>query len=178
MNDLSVTIFRPADDYEFTSKAALAAHYAAVKRRLSARAYVPPVKLVQPAPIPAPMVEKPPVHIPRPWTSVCKAILTLQDEQGPLTLEAILRAIAKVTDTPYIEIVSERRFTKVAKLRFTYFYLAREHTVKTFGTIGKACGNRDYTTALYGANLVKRNLLTYKPMIDLVRRELNLMGAT
>jgi len=171
MNDLSVTIFRPADDYEFTSKAALAAHYAAVKRRLSARAWVPPVKVVPPPPI----VKTPPMPACKPFRDI---LFIGSDEKYQASLLSLLQAISYCGKMPIREIISPRRHSRQVFLRHVYYYMARMHTSQSYPVIGKFCGQRDHTTVLSGVGTVRENIDHFMPMITEVRRELNLMGAT
>ena len=171
MNDLSVTIFRPADDYEFTSKAQLAAHYAAVKRRLSAMAWVPPVKLVQPAPV----VKTPPMPACKPFRDI---LFISSDEKYQASLLSLLQAISYCGKMPINEIISPRRHNRQVFLRQVYFYMARMHTSQSYPLIGKFCGKRDHSTVHHGVGKVRENIDNFMPMITEVRRELNLVGAT
>jgi chromosomal replication initiation ATPase DnaA len=86
----------------------------------------------------------------------------------PITLERILRAVARETKVPYREIVSERRFVPATRARAIYYAAARELTGRSLPSIGKACHGRDHSTVLHGVQKVAKNREAFEPELSRV----------
>jgi hypothetical protein len=166
----SLTITRPADAYEFTSKAALARHYADCKRRMAARAWVPPVRIAE-------IPEPPPVRVLKPYKSLRAVIMTLEDMEDTQirTLHQIITAISKVTLVSVKEIISQSRNRRDTNLRQVFYYLARTHSYQSYPAIGHFC-NRDHTSVMHGMKRIQAQYAEYCQLIDAVHMELGCMG--
>lgn len=94
----------------------------------------------------------------------------------PITLERILRAVARETKVPYREIVSDRRFAPATRARAIYYAAARELTGRSLPAIGKACHGRDHSTVLHGVQKVAKNREAFEPELSRVIASLNGRG--
>lgn len=70
----------------------------------------------------------------------------------PITLVAILKLVCEVEGFTVIDMRSGRRPRPLTNARLVYYHLCRRYTQKSFPQIAAFLGNRDHTTALYGAN--------------------------
>jgi chromosomal replication initiator protein len=73
-------------------------------------------------------------------------------------LADILALVSRYFDVTSLDLMSDRRTKHVARVRQIGYYLARTHTLASLPAIGRAFGNRDHTTALYGIRKITRLL--------------------
>jgi chromosomal replication initiator protein len=83
------------------------------------------------------------------------ALSDLVNRVADLSIQSISVAVADYYGVKVDDIVGPSRRRKVARPRQLVMYLAREETDSSLPQIGKALGNRDHTTVLYGCNKVE-----------------------
>lgn len=66
------------------------------------------------------------------------------------TLSEIMRWVARKHRITMAELTGPRRFTDFVRARQEYYWQARQRTSKSFPQIGRACGDRDHSTVMYG----------------------------
>lgn len=108
--------------------------------------------------------------------ATAKAILSLRDltnDDVSGSLATILKMAADHYGFTVHEVIANRRSTRrVIQCRMVYYWLARELTLASLPTIGKACGPRHHTTVLSGLRNVKRFWTEYEPIIKVLKGEL------
>ena len=100
------------------------------------------------------------------------SILTLLPHST--TMAAIMDAVSAETGIPVNCIVSKYRLRKFIPARHLFFWFAKYCAGKSYPQAGWFCGNRDHTTALYGARMVEKNIDHYRPAIERIKKRLNL----
>ena len=99
------------------------------------------------------------------------AAVALQDmliSQKKCTPEAVIDAVADFYSRSPEDLQGRSRKREVAKPRQIAMYLARQETAASLHQIGKALGDRDHTTVLYGHNKIKEQVETNETL----RREI------
>jgi chromosomal replication initiator protein len=90
-----------------------------------------------------------------PNTQVAEMALSdLVNRAADLTIEGISVTVADYYGITVDEIVSKNRSRRIARPRQLVMYLAREETKASLPQVGKALGNRDHTTVLYGCDKI------------------------
>jgi len=74
------------------------------------------------------------------------------------TPEAVIEAVADFYSLTPEDLKGPSRSRKVVKPRHIAMYLARQETEASLPQIGKALGDRDHTTVLYGANKISNHI--------------------
>ena len=95
------------------------------------------------------------------------ALSDLVNRAADLSIDDISAAVADYYGITVDEITGPGRSRKVARPRQLVMYLAREETDSSLPQIGKALGDRDHTTILYGCDRVE-DLIETNPSL---RRE-------
>ncbi len=99
------------------------------------------------------------------------AIADLLPRKRNLDPEQIIAVVAAYYGTTPESILSDKRTKEVAWARQVTMFLIREETEMSLPAIGKALGNRDHTTIMYGcekvADMVERDDATRRQMIAL-----------
>lgn len=99
------------------------------------------------------------------------AIADLLPRKRNLDPEHIIAVVAAHFGTTPESILSDKRTKEVAWARQVAMFLIREETEMSLPAIGKALGNRDHTTIMYGcdkvADMVERDDATRRQMIAL-----------
>jgi chromosomal replication initiator protein len=91
-----------------------------------------------------------------PNTQVAEMALSdLVNRAADLTIEGISVTVADYYGITVDEIVSKNRSRRIARPRQLVMYLAREETKASLPQVGKALGNRDHTTVLYGCDKIE-----------------------
>jgi chromosomal replication initiation ATPase DnaA len=88
------------------------------------------------------------------------------------TLHVIMQITAEACEVPMNEFLSHRRAVKAGRARQIYYGLARELTTKSFPQIAYYCGNRDHSTAVYGARQVADRPKNFEPELSMVRSKI------
>jgi chromosomal replication initiation ATPase DnaA len=79
-----------------------------------------------------------------------------EEPPPPPTILDVLRAVARYTGIPSLDIQSARLTQNVVRPRQIAMYLARELTLYSLPAIGRRLGGRDHTTILHGHRKIKR----------------------
>lgn len=88
--------------------------------------------------------------------AIARAIMEEEEPQKPPpSILDILRAVARYTKVPSVDIQSARRTLNVVRPRQIVMYLAKELTLSSLPQIGRRLGNRDHTTVLHGHRKIK-----------------------
>lgn len=106
---------------------------------------------------------------------------TLKDLISPyskkeITPELIIEVVAEHFHIKPEDIISHRRSADIAFPRQIAMYLCRQMTQTPLEAIGKAMGNRDHTTVIYGADKIAKETLTNestKNVVDILIKKLN-----
>ncbi len=77
-----------------------------------------------------------------------------------VSVDLILRMVARHYGVSKIDIVSSRRTANVVRPRQVTMYLAKTMTQRSLPDIGRRMGNRDHTTVLHGVRKIERLLQT------------------
>jgi len=80
----------------------------------------------------------------------------------------IIHRISEYTGVSAKEIKGPYRGKSVARARFGVYYLARNHTNKSFPKIGEAVGRRDHTTIMYGLERANHLIKTDQAFADMI----------
>jgi chromosomal replication initiation ATPase DnaA len=88
------------------------------------------------------------------------------------SLHEIMQLTAEACDVPMNEFLSHRRAVKAGRARQIYYGLARELTSKSFPQIAYYCGNRDHSTAVYGARQVVDRPKNFEPELSMLRSKI------
>ncbi len=92
----------------------------------------------------------------QPNTQIAEMALSdLVTRAADLTIEGISVTVADYYGITVDEIVSRNRSRRIARPRQLVMYLAREETKASLPQVGKALGNRDHTTVLYGCDKIE-----------------------
>jgi hypothetical protein len=145
------------------------AHYSAVRQRLRANAIKPAIvqpKLIETRPAPV-------SGTPKPYVTLRGAIMSMVEGHNipRCKLHSILIAVAMATGVSQEDILSNDRHQPLTMARKLFYYLAREHTDKSFPAIADFIG-RDHTTVIAGYYSVKNSYKRFKDLIEQVRDEL------
>jgi chromosomal replication initiator protein len=95
------------------------------------------------------------------------ALADLVNRAADLSIQDISAAVADYYGVSVDDIIGPGRSRKIARPRQLVMYLAREETDSSLPQIGRALGNRDHTTVLYGCEKVE-DLIETNPSL---RRE-------
>ena len=106
---------------------------------------------------------------------------TLKDLISPyskkeITPELIIEVVAEHFHIKPEDIISHRRSADIAFPRQIAMYLCRQMTQTPLEAIGKAIGNRDHTTVIYGADKIAKETVTNestKNVVDILIKKLN-----
>lgn len=106
---------------------------------------------------------------------------TLKDLISPyskkeITPELIIEVVAEHFHIKPEDIISHRRSADIAFPRQIAMYLCRQMTQTPLEAIGKAMGNRDHTTVIYGADKIAKETVTNestKNVLDILIKKLN-----
>ena len=106
---------------------------------------------------------------------------TLKDLISPyskkeITPELIIEVVAEHFHIKPEDIISHRRSADIAFPRQIAMYLCRQMTQTPLEAIGKAMGNRDHTTVIYGADKIAKETVTNestKNVVDILIKKLN-----
>ena len=106
---------------------------------------------------------------------------TLKDLISPyskkeITPELIIEVVAEHFHIKPEDIISHRRSADIAFPRQIAMYLCRQMTQTPLEAIGKAMGNRDHTTVIYGADKIAKETVTNestKNVVDILIEKLN-----
>ena len=106
---------------------------------------------------------------------------TLKDLISPyskkeITPELIIEVVAEHFHIKPEVIISHRRSADIAFPRQIAMYLCRQMTQTPLEAIGKAMGNRDHTTVIYGADKIAKETVTNestKNVVDILIKKLN-----
>lgn len=106
---------------------------------------------------------------------------TLKDLISPyskkeITPELIIEIVAEHFHIKPEDIISHRRSADIAFPRQIAMYLCRQMTQTPLEAIGKAMGNRDHTTVIYGADKIAKETVTNestKNIVDILIKKLN-----
>jgi chromosomal replication initiator protein len=91
-----------------------------------------------------------------PNTQVAEMALSdLVNRAADLTIEGISVTVADYYGITVDEIVSKNRSRRIARPRQLVMYLARGETKASLPQVGRALGNRDHTTVLYGCDKIE-----------------------
>ncbi len=96
------------------------------------------------------------------------ALMDVVNRAVDLTVPGIVTAVADFYGLSVEDIVGKSRSRKVARPRQMVMYLAREETDESLPQIGRALGDRDHTTVMYGYEKIE-DLLETDPSL---RREM------
>lgn len=88
------------------------------------------------------------------------ALADLLPRTGSLTIEHIIRAVAKHFGIEEERLLGKQRMREVALPRQVAMYLIRKETSASLPQIGKALGGRDHTTIMYGCEKISDRLET------------------
>ncbi len=107
----------------------------------------------------------------------CRTLIRLLERHvGDMNdVERIKCEVARAYRITVRELESHDRHERLCLPRFVAWQLAREQGV-TYEEIGKAFGNRNNSSIVYGINALKDRLETREPLkreIDLIRKRLN-----
>ncbi|MDA7949712.1 MAG: hypothetical protein MPJ78_19855 [Hyphomicrobiaceae bacterium] len=97
-------------------------------------------------------------------------LATLADNCGTLlnpavTLHDIARAVCRKYGIALKALKSPSRSRNVAAARHEFFYLARTLTARSYGEIGRWCGDRDHTTVMYGEGRHKARMSSHSEAV-------------
>lgn len=106
---------------------------------------------------------------------------TLKDLISPyskkeITPELIIQVVAEHFHIKPEDIISHRRSADIAFPRQIAMYLCRQMTQTPLEAIGKAMGNRDHTTVIYGSEKIAKETVTNestKNTVDILIKKLN-----
>ena len=102
------------------------------------------------------------------------ALSDLVKRVANLSIQSISVAVADYYGVTVDDIVGPSRRQKVARPRQLVMYLAREETDSSLPQIGKALGDRDHTTILYGCNkvedLIETNPSLHREVLEIKAR--------
>ena len=106
---------------------------------------------------------------------------TLKDLISPyskkeITPELIIEVVAEHFHIKPEDIISHRRSADIAFPRQIAMYLCRQMTQTPLEAIGKAMGNSDHTTVIYGADKIAKETVTNdstKNVVDILIKKLN-----
>ena len=106
---------------------------------------------------------------------------TLKDLISPyskkeITPDLIIEVVAEHFHIKPEDIISHRRSADIAFPRQIAMYLCRQMTQTPLEAIGKAMGNRDHTTVIYGADKIAKETVTNestKNVVDILIKKLN-----
>lgn len=106
---------------------------------------------------------------------------TLKDLISPyskkeITPELIIEVVSEHFHIKPEDIISHRRSADIAFPRQIAMYLCRQMTQTPLEAIGKAMGNRDHTTVIYGADKIAKETVTNestKNVVDILIKKLN-----
>ena len=76
------------------------------------------------------------------------------------SVSAILKFVAERSGITYAEIISPRRTPHLHEARLVALLLARRHTLVSYPTMAKVCGDRDHTSILYLVRQAQKRLET------------------
>lgn len=79
----------------------------------------------------------------------------IQDEDRPLTVEAITKAVAEYFGIRLQDIKARKRTKEIALPRQIAMYLARELTQSSLSDIGKNMGGKDHATVIYACKQIE-----------------------
>ncbi len=99
------------------------------------------------------------------------ALIDLNPNNGVLTADRIISAVAEQFNVDEDRLLSRERSRLVALPRQVAMYLIRNETTASLPSIGKALGGRDHTTVMYGCEKVADMLETD----DALRRQVLLL---
>jgi len=80
----------------------------------------------------------------------------LHDEERPLTVELIQKAVADFYGIRFQELKTKKRTKEVALPRQIAMYLSREHTDLSLNDIGKNFGGKDHATVIYACRQIEK----------------------
>ena len=80
---------------------------------------------------------------------------TLSPARKPITVKAIMDAVARFFGVPEAVLTSKRRTQDVATARQVAMYLARTLTSQSLKTIGAEFGGRDHSTVIHAVNVIR-----------------------
>lgn len=73
----------------------------------------------------------------------------IQDDDKPLTVEAIMKTVAEYFGTKFQDLKAKKRTKEIALPRQIAMYLSRELTECSLSDIGKQMGGKDHATVIY-----------------------------
>jgi chromosomal replication initiator protein len=73
-------------------------------------------------------------------------------------IRAIQDAVCEAYGVSLVDLVSQRRQASVVTARHVAMWLAYRHTPLSYPTIGRAFGDRDHTTVMYGVGRVEQRM--------------------
>jgi chromosomal replication initiator protein len=79
----------------------------------------------------------------------------IQDEDRPLTAEAISKAVAEYFGIRLQDIKARKRTKEIALPRQIAMYLTRELTQSSLSEIGKNMGGKDHATVIYACKQIE-----------------------
>ncbi|NOZ26080.1 MAG: chromosomal replication initiator protein DnaA [Nitrospirae bacterium] len=80
----------------------------------------------------------------------------LHDEERPLTVELIQKAVADFYGIRFQELKTKKRTKEIALPRQIAMYLSREHTDLSLNDIGKNFGGKDHATVIYACRQIEK----------------------
>lgn len=137
-----------------------AAHYAAVRARLT-RAAIDPPKLTKPHFVILRRYVQPPMsdaeaamyehsYLSGLARSIARHERQMKTSTGEPTLLALLSETAEKYGLTMPELIAARRDKRSVNARHEYMWRAKKETSRSLVQIGKTCGGRDHTTVLHG----------------------------
>lgn len=90
--------------------------------------------------------------------SVLKDII--KDDERPLTVEDIIKAVAEFYNVRLVDIKGNKRTKDIALPRQVAMYMARELTEASLLEIGKALGGKDHATVIYSHAQIKKRRMS------------------
>ena len=155
---------------DFTTKAALVAHYRQITRNMSQAAKLyQERKLVLKLPPPTPVVV---YEAPKPlYTSLRDAIMTCIDLEGAgiIPFDTIVAAVCTASEIIKPHLFSSRRTHEYASARQVLYWLAKHHTKMSLTGIGRCISGRDHATILHGIRMVDKHPALYEPLLSRVQ---------
>lgn len=94
---------------------------------------------------------------------------------GRVRIPDIQSAVCEEFGVAPIEMISRRRYRRVARPRQVAMYLSRELTLNSLPEIGRRFGGRDHTTVMHALDVIERLLkddVEIKYHVDQIRQRL------
>jgi chromosomal replication initiator protein len=79
----------------------------------------------------------------------------IQDEQKPITVDLVLRAVCDFYNLKPADIKAKRRTRDLVLARHVTMYISKQTTESSLSDIGKACGGKDHATVIYACKQIE-----------------------